>query len=161
MINARVRVALRGQFVDEAAAIWAATTAARDGEAEVAPLDLARPVIQAVVDSSPRSLLLVVADDDRIIGFAAVEPVPPSGSTAEIRYLGVHPGSWGRGVGRELLAEIPSHLAGAGFTRAELAVYTDNERAVRLYEHLGWTPYGDPTPHPRSGRLEQRYQLDI
>jgi ribosomal protein S18 acetylase RimI-like enzyme len=162
MINAQIWAAGRGQYIDEAATIWAETTATRDGKAEIAPLDLARPVIRAVVDNSPRSLLLVALDaDDRVVGFAAVEPGSPAESTAELRYLGVRPTSWGRGVGRQLLRALPSHLAAAGFVCGELAVYTDNHRAVKLYEGLGWVPYGEAAPHPRSGRLEQRYRLDF
>ncbi|MEU6078700.1 GNAT family N-acetyltransferase [Micromonospora sp. NPDC047074] len=162
MTNVRVGVASHGQHLDEAATIWAETTAARDGEAEVAPLDLARPVIQAVVDSSPRSMLLVaLAAGDRVVGFAAVEPVSGGESTAELRYLGVRPDSWGRGIGRQLLLALPNHLAAAGFVRGELAVYTDNHRAVALYGRLGWIPYGESTPHPRTGRSEQRYRLDF
>ncbi|MEU4780387.1 GNAT family N-acetyltransferase [Micromonospora sp. NPDC023633] len=76
------------------------------------------------------------------------------------RHLGVEPDSWGRGVGRHLVRAVPAHLAGAGFVRAELSVYVDNPQAVRLYETTGWLPYGEATPHPRSGRLEQRYRLD-
>ncbi|MDO3702050.1 GNAT family N-acetyltransferase [Micromonospora sp. C28SCA-DRY-2] len=160
MTNAQVRVARRGEYVDEAATIWAEATAARDGDPEAAPLDQARPVIQAVLDGSPRSMLLVALDaGDRVVGFAAVEP--GDAATAEIRYLGVRPDSWGRGVGRHLLLALPGQLAGAGFVRGELAVYLDNPRAVALYESAGWSPYGDATPHPRSGRLEQRYRLDL
>lgn len=151
-----------GRYIDEAATVWAEATAFRDGEAEIAPLDLARPLIRSVVDSSPRSLLLVALDaNDRVVGFAAVKPVPENESIAEIRYLGVKPDSWGRGVGRQLMLTLPNRLAAAGYIRAELAVYVDNHRAVRLYEGLGWFPYGETTPHPRSGRLEQRYRLDM
>ncbi|HEX5541031.1 MAG TPA: hypothetical protein VFX60_05640 [Micromonospora sp.] len=43
MTNVQVRAASHGQYINEAATIWAETTAARDGEAEIAPLGLARP----------------------------------------------------------------------------------------------------------------------
>ncbi|MCL7456842.1 GNAT family N-acetyltransferase [Micromonospora sp. MSM11] len=160
MSDVRVRPATHERHIDEAARIWAEATAARDGDTEVAPLRLARPLIQAVLDGTPRSLLLVALDAGRVVGFAAVEPVPTDGSTAEIRYLGVEPAAWGRGVGRQLLRAAPAHLAAAGFARAELGVYVDNPRAVSLYEAAGWLPHGEAVPHPRSGRLEQRYRLD-
>jgi ribosomal protein S18 acetylase RimI-like enzyme len=162
MTRMRIQVAGRGERLDEAATIWASATAARDGAAEVAPLSLARPVIQRVTERSPRSLLLVALDpDDAVVGFAAVEPMPADESTADIRYLAVHPGSWGGGVGRQLMLALPAHLSAAGFTHGELDVYLDNRRAVDLYERHGWRPCGDPTPHPRSGRLEQRFRLGL
>jgi hypothetical protein len=40
---------------DAVARLWAETTAARDGNAEVAPLDTCRPLIDAVLDGSPRT----------------------------------------------------------------------------------------------------------
>ena len=158
----RIQVAGRGEHLAEAATIWAEATAARDGAAEIAPPDLARPVIQRVTESSARSFLLVALDgDDQIVGFAAIEPASSNESTAEIRYLGVQPGRWGGGIGRQLMLSLPGRLAAAGFTRGELDVYLDNPRATKLYEGLGWRPSGNATPHPRSGRLEQRYQIDL
>jgi ribosomal protein S18 acetylase RimI-like enzyme len=162
MSSVQIRVAGPGGHIDEAATIWAEATAARDGDAEVAPLSFARPLIQRVIESSPRSLLVVAFDPgDRVVGFAAVEPMPSDASTADIRYLGVQPSSWGGGIGRQLMLALPSLLADAGFAHGELDVYLDNPRAIKLYEGLGWLSHGAATPHPRSGRLEQRYRLDL
>jgi ribosomal protein S18 acetylase RimI-like enzyme len=162
MTRVHVQVAGRAEHLAEAAAIWAAATAARDGDAEIAPLSLARPLIQRVIESSPRSLLLVAVDEtEQMVGFAAVEPMSGHESTADIRYLAVQPRSWGGGVAGQLMPALPDLLTAAGFTHGELDVYLDNPRAVKLYERHGWLPHGDATPHPRSGRLEQRYRLDF
>ncbi|WP_212986274.1 GNAT family N-acetyltransferase [Actinoplanes auranticolor] len=162
MTSLHIRVAAPGEHLDEAATIWTEATAARDGDAEIAPLSFARPIIQRVLESSLRSLLLVAVDDTgRVVGFAAVEPMAAHETTADIRYLAVQPGHWGGGVARQLMAALPGLLAAAGFTHGELDVYLDNPRAVKLYEGHGWRPYGDASPHPRSGRLEQRYRLDL
>jgi ribosomal protein S18 acetylase RimI-like enzyme len=56
-----------------------------------------------------------------------------------------------------LLRALPEVLIKNGYERAELMVYVDNVRGVRLYERLGWIKVGDPVPHPRDGRVEQRY----
>jgi hypothetical protein len=45
--------------VDDAARIWAEATAARDGDDEVAGLRHSRPVIQGVLDRSPRPVVLM------------------------------------------------------------------------------------------------------
>jgi len=60
-----------------------------------------------------------------------------------------------------LLREVQARLAATGYWTAELSVYVDNTRAVALYERLGWRPYGAPTPHPRTGKPEQRYELQL
>ncbi|MEU8611763.1 GNAT family N-acetyltransferase [Actinoplanes sp. NPDC048791] len=162
MTSVHIRVAGPGEHLDDAALIWAEATAARDGDAEIAALSVARPIIQRVIESSPRSLLLVAVDPaGQVAGFAAVAPMAAHGSTADIRYLAVRPRHWGDGVARQLMQALPGLLAAAGFTRGELDVYLDNPRATKLYEAHGWRPYGDAAPHPRSGRLEQRYRLDL
>jgi GNAT superfamily N-acetyltransferase len=162
MTSVHIRVAGPGEHLDEAATIWAEATAARDGDAEVAPVSVARPIIQRVIESSPRSLLLVALDPaGQVVGFAAVAPTAGHDSTADIRYLAVRPGHWGGGVARQMMEALPGLLTAAGFTHGELDVYLDNPRAVQLYEGQGWRPYGDAAPHPRSGRLEQRYRLDL
>ena len=149
--------------VDAAAQIWAEATAARDGEDEVAGLADSRPIIQAVLDRSPDSMLLLARSEHGIpLAFAAVEPVRDQGHrVAELSYFGVTPHLFGQGVGKELLRELRRRLKARGYQRAELSVYVDNIRAVRLYERLGWQARGEPTPHPRTGKPEQRYQLSL
>jgi len=150
-----------GQFVDDAAQIWAEATAKRDNDPEIAPLALSRPIIDAVLRSSLRSRLLVAVNaTGQVVGFMAVEPsASDSDAAAELRYLGVLPSVWGSGVAAALLAALPKWLSAAGFTAAVLSVYTDNQAAIASYVHAGWVPIGDATPHRGSGRLEQQYRL--
>jgi ribosomal protein S18 acetylase RimI-like enzyme len=157
----QVTEAIRGSGdIDIAAQIWAEATAARDGDEEVADLSVSRPVIEAVLARSAQSFVLIAyADAASAAGFAAVEPAGER--RAQVSYLGVRPGSWGRGVGKLLLSEVQSRLAATGYRSAELCVYVDNDRAVELYERLGWRPLGGPAPHPRTGKPEQRYELRL
>ncbi len=147
--------------LDAAALIWARATAARDGDAEIASLDEARPIIAGVLGASPRALLVVAEAGGQAVAFAAVAPVPGSEEIAELQYLGTDPSAWGTGAARELLAALPTLLRERGFGQARLCVYTDNERAVRLYEGMGWVPDGVPVPHHRTGKSEQRYMLAL
>ena len=162
----RVTEAVRGTGdIDVAAQIWAEATAARDGDEEVADLSASRPVIEAVLSRSPESFVLIAyadagaASDSSPAGFVALRPLDDA--RALLSYLGVRPGSWGRGVGELLLREVQSRLTATGYRTAELYVYVDNARAVALYERLGWQPLGEPALHPRSGKPEQRYELQL
>jgi ribosomal protein S18 acetylase RimI-like enzyme len=160
-----------GHLIDDAARIWVEATAARDQVAEVPGLEISRPVIQGVLDRSPRAVLLVARiGDGTAAGFAAVEPLtgsdaarqPLAGSNAaQVSYIGVRPQLWGQGVGGELLLAVRQRLKAAGYARAELSVYVDNGRAAALYQRLGWQPCGRPTAHPRTGKPEQRYELRL
>jgi putative acetyltransferase len=149
--------------LEDAAQIWAEATAFRDGEREFADLADSVPILEGVLDRSPQSfVLLAQADGGVAAGFVAVEPVAGTSSTrAEVSFLGVRPSMWGRGVAQLLLWQVQSRLATAGYTYAELSVYVANTRAVTLYERLGWKPAGTPTPHRRTGKPEQRYELAL
>jgi ribosomal protein S18 acetylase RimI-like enzyme len=142
--------------VDTAAVIWAHAVAKRDGYDEVPSLEAARPGVESALANEP-SLLLIARDGGQAVGFLAGGPQETD--TAYINYVGVHPDAWGTGVGEALLRALPDALIKHGYEKAELLVYVDNERGVRLYERLGWIKVGAPAPHPRNGRLEQRYSF--
>ena len=159
MIDAAGRDAL----IDEAAQIWAEATAARDGHDQVPALDVSRPVIQGVLDRSPRALLLIARSaDGTAAGFAAIEPAPGSNdTTARVSYIGVRPVLQGQGTGATLLLKTLQRLKAAGYASVELSVYVDNHKATALYQRLGWQPVGLPAPHPKTGKPEQRYALHL
>ncbi len=162
MRHIEVRAATRGEHLDDAAQIWAEATAGRDGDRDVAPLELSRPIIDAVLSASPRSFLLIAFDRAHTpVGFAVTEPLSGEERCAELRYLGVRPRAWGGGVGSRLLVALDDELVARGFTRAQLYVYADNVRSVDLYRRMGWEPQSDIRIHPRSGRREQRYTRDL
>jgi ribosomal protein S18 acetylase RimI-like enzyme len=149
-------------YVDAAALIWAEATARRDGDAEAAPLELARPIIQRVLDGSPHAFLPIVLAGETTAAFAVIAPVGEvEDREAEIHYLGVAPAWWGRGVGGFLLKGVVRELKARNFAHARLFVYADNPAAVRLYERMGWQLRGEGKVHPRSGRIEREYRLTL
>ena len=158
MTDIRIFVDHGFAYLDAAARIWAEATAERDGDNEVAPLELSRPVIQRVLDQRG-GFLLVANVGGAAAGFAALAQVEVG--LAELHYLGVAPRFAGAGVGKALLGALPTELKRRGFPEATLKVYVDNLRAVRLYEMSGWRRRGSPSAHPRSGRPEQEYRLKL
>jgi ribosomal protein S18 acetylase RimI-like enzyme len=163
-----VTTILRGSWrhLDGAAQVWAEATAARDGDPEVAPLEVSRPVIAAVLGRPGALLVVAVGERGQVAGFAVAAPLAAQeqrvqAKSAEVHYLGVRPGLWGAGLARRLLRFLCAQLAEGGYRDAQLLVYSGNTRAVRLYEQLGWRPQGLPAPHPRTGKPEQRYRLRL
>ncbi|MFS8100185.1 GNAT family N-acetyltransferase [Lentzea alba] len=146
------------EHADTAALIWAHAVTARDGYDRVPSLEEARPGIDNALANEP-SVLLLAFEGDVPVGFLAGGPQETG--TAYINYVGVHPEAWGKGVGEALLRALPDALTARGYSAAELLVYVDNERGVRLYERLGWIKIGDPVPYPKNGRLEQRYAFSV
>lgn len=159
MAAIEIVVARRGEYLDEASQIWAEATAARDGDAEIAPVEVSRPILDSVVNGSTGAVLLIAVDDrGASVGFAAAQPVASElAHRAEPRYIGVRPRAWGTGVAAQLLLALERELRSRGFVEATLYVYLDNHRAVDLYRRLGWRPQAEVRVHPRSGRREQLY----
>lgn len=149
------------EHVDTAALIWAHAVTVRDGYDEVPSLEEARPGVENALANEP-SLLLIALEGGAAVGFLAGGPhATESEETAFVNYVGVHPDAWGKGVGEALLRALPDALTARGYKTAQLLVFVDNVRGVRLYERLGWHKVGDPAPHPRSGRVEQRYEISV
>lgn len=72
--------------------------------------------------------------------------------------LAVRKTYWGQGLGRGLTEAIEAWARAAGIGRLELTVQARNERAVRLYERLGFAREGIKR---RSLRIGGRYQDEL
>lgn len=84
----------------------------------------------------PRGFLLAW-DEDRLVGSCWTK-IHDNG-TGEIYIIGVVPGWEGRGLGRDLVSQGLYYLGSVrNVKKAMLFVEASNERAVRLYESLGF-----------------------
>lgn len=89
----------------------------------------------------------VVADDDgQLAGFADVgrsrDDDAEPGRVGEVSAIYLAPHSWGRGLGREVMAAALRHLADLGYDQVTLWVLEANARARRFYEAAGFRPDG-------------------
>ena len=137
----------------EAARIWAAATAHRDGEPAPAPVELAMPIIERGLGPAG-SVLHLAYLGTRAAGFAVVVP---HGRSLEILYLGVDPDAWGAGVASRLLLDVTDYAVEAARSEVDLWVYDDNVRAVNVYRRAGWHATNDVRAHATSRRRERRY----
>ena len=95
-----------------------------------------------LIAPSSEAELLVVIDDDRVVGFASIGPALDGDVPSDIGQLyaiNLDPDVWGRGLGRALLSVATDRLIELGFVEAVLWVVPDNPRARRLYESEGWS----------------------
>jgi ribosomal protein S18 acetylase RimI-like enzyme len=105
---------------------------------------------------------LVATIDGEIVG--TICHCPPDGLSPavlagsdeyEFRFLAISPGAWGAGVGSALVANCEAQAIASGARYMLLSVIDSNERAINLYERLGYvrlperewspTPAGDST----------------
>jgi ribosomal protein S18 acetylase RimI-like enzyme len=81
----------------------------------------------------PNAMLVAIDEADRLIGFTAVHP-----AEGEMFLLFVHPDHAGRGVGRALLEAAHEVLRSAGCRESFLYTHEQNERAIAVYEAVGY-----------------------
>ena len=95
-------------------------------------------------EASPDEIELCAVVDGRIVGTAGVEAV---GRKKKVKHraefgLSIEKAYWGLGIGRALTEACIECAKKAGYAQLELNVVSTNERAVSLYESLGFVEYG-------------------
>jgi len=89
----------------------------------------------------------VALQDDVIVGTVAAVA---DGGALYIRGMAILPAARGQRVGESLLREIESFASEQGLTRLYLSTTPFLSRAIRLYEHYGFTNNGEG-PHDLFG----------
>lgn len=94
--------------------------------------------------ASPDVVMIAVFDGARIIGVVTISAV---GGTSKLRHrcvlgIALRQDASGRGLGRFLMQEAERFARTMRFSQIELGVFSDNARAIRLYETGGYTVYG-------------------
>ncbi len=102
--------------------------------------------IADIASRAERTEILVVIDDDRIVGSATLEldgrtsldDGPLGSHQAHIRMLGVHPDARGRGAAKALMAVCEARAREAGRTELTLNTTERMAAAKAMYERLGY-----------------------
>lgn len=94
---------------------------------------------------SEREIEIVAIVDDRVVGTAGVDAI---GNVMKLKHrcsfgVSVEKAYWGLGIGRALTNASIECAKTAGYLQMELDVVKDNERAVKLYESLGFETFGE------------------
>ena len=99
-----------------------------------------RQMLVGELGQQPASRYYLVAEsDDVIVGYAGLLA---AGGQGDILTIAVATGSWGQGIGTELLDRLLAEASGRGATEVFLEVRADNARAQRLYQWRGFTEVG-------------------
>lgn len=93
---------------------------------------------------SADSLMLCAELDGKIIAVAGLNPV---GRMDKLRHradlgISVQKDFWNLGIGRAMLEDIIYAAGKTGYTQLELEAVLENNRAIALYEKLGFVIYG-------------------
>jgi RimJ/RimL family protein N-acetyltransferase len=102
--------------------------------------EVARFVRRNLEKGYPQSVALV---ESRVVGWCDIVPVDrPTMAHGGTLGVGVLAEFRGRGIGTGLISATLERARGAGLTRVELSVRHGNQRALPLYERLGFVAEG-------------------
>ena len=88
--------------------------------------------------SAPTRHFVVALDEtESIIGYAGV--FAPGDAEADVLTVGVIPSQRGKGIARQLMAQITDWARQQGSTAMMLEVKVDNLEAIGLYDSLGYS----------------------
>ena len=108
---------------------------------EAPPLERIRAFVRESIDSD--AVQFVAIEEGRVVGWADIFPAwAPAVAHCGTLGMGVLPAYRGQGIGKRLLQACIAKAWTQGITRIELAARSDNTRAIRLYESLGFEHEG-------------------
>ena len=115
----------------------------RSSEDEGISLESCRGFIEDVVNSE-KETLLVAKYMDRIVGFGDILGCLNRSKMKHKCDLNVFvlKEFWGLGIGSTLMKALIDFAYDAGYEKIDLSVADDNERAVKLYERMGFEVTG-------------------
>lgn len=86
------------------------------------------------------ALFLAACDGEEVVGYCGLICVPDEG---DITNVAVAKRRWGEGIGTELVSAMIEKGVGRGVKNIFLEVRRSNERAIALYEKLGFRTIGE------------------
>ena len=93
---------------------------------------------------SPRSLMLVAEIDSDIAGMCNLSPAGKRSKVMHRCTMGISMAQkfWGLGVGTAMMQTLLDKAKEVGYEQIELEVVSKNERAIALYEKMGFVKTG-------------------
>ncbi|WP_438434192.1 GNAT family N-acetyltransferase [Gorillibacterium sp. sgz500922] len=111
------------------------------GEAYLDPSGFEALIVQDTV--LERNLFLIAEANGRIAGFSRCEGSSLNRLKHKVEFgVCVLQAYWGHGIGRSLLAESIAWADANGLKKISLSVLETNEKAIRLYQSLGFEMEG-------------------
>lgn len=121
---------------------------------EASPLEKTRAFVLGMIENgNPQFVALA---DGTVVGWCDISRHTfPSRAHAGCLGMGIIPAYRGKGLGRRLMEATLQAARDAGIERVELCVHADNERAIALYEKIGFVREGLAR---KSVRIDGRYK---
>ncbi|MBR3794832.1 MAG: GNAT family N-acetyltransferase [Clostridia bacterium] len=114
----------------------------------------------AKMECNPKALMLGAFVSGRLAGIASFVPPSPVDRARHRATLGICilKAHWGRGIGTAMLEALMDAAMETPLEQLELEVVSANERAIRLYERMGFVEFAR---HPRRLKYRDGYYADM
>ena len=96
-----------------------------------------------MMHEDPHSVLYVAIKDGEVVGTVSLNGLPRRMSHRAELGITVLMSEWGKGLGNRLMETVIDYAKNSGIEIIELAVRSDNERAIRLYEKHDFKEIGE------------------
>ena len=103
---------------------------------EAPPIDSTRAFVGKNIASGYPHIIALI--DGQVVGWCDIMPRDADAPTIGVLGMGVVDDHRGKGIGEALIRAALTAAQGKGFDTIRLDVRTDNERAVKLYEKVGF-----------------------
>ena len=104
-----------------------------------------RSAVMPLLEGSPHGAIYLIGPGRAPIGYIAIGfgwSIEFAGMDGFVDEFYIRPGVRGRGIGSEVLRQLPKALGSAGMKALHLEVSRDNEKAQNLYARLRFEPRG-------------------
>lgn len=103
-----------------------------------------KDILQWSIDSK-RDLMIIAEVDGKVVGNCSFSPI---GQKMRIRHrcsigIALYEKVWGLGIGTALLSLLIESAIKCGYEQMELDVVSRNDRAIKLYEKMGFVKCGN------------------
>lgn len=102
-------------------------------------------------EDSHTGIMLLAKDGERIVGCASFHGLSRRAGHRGDVAVSIAKDYWGQGIGRTLMEGLIAFARENGFSLLDLQVRSDNYRAIRLYEKMGFRKIGT---HPAFFRMD-------
>jgi ribosomal protein S18 acetylase RimI-like enzyme len=128
-------------------------------------VDVAVELVDAFLERGASSgyQFLMAEERGRLMGYVCYGPVPGSEHRFEVYWIAVDPGTQGRGLGRQLMAETEKLIRKAGGCRvyAETATRREYLPTRRFYLGVGYRRLGSLPDYYRKGDGKVTYVKEL